>query len=675
MALTPEKYQKLQALLSDPEKELSEDFRARAQAAVDEYKNDFLARGAAADEKPLAEGEGDRILSVGKPVRPGERHPDEAQVQRVLGQLDPAFSLPAQVLAVQPATTHPGGDEAAKDEWIRGDLNNPNGLVVAYDLPVSEVRKKLLEQPELFRALQLSVPAEPEAVMAVEEGDSTHQAFNDYMFRQAAEKATAAGKTIYRYSKAPWLSDGNGAGFLHTLKTKWDTTPADAPQAFVLGYDDTANFGAGKAAQESGAFGPDPETQKLMAGPRAKPSFETVGGMPEGLSPQERNDALEESSPAAYTFGQTLGMLAPWTVANKLWGWVVGEGAEAGAKTVLRGLASGAGRGAAAGAADQTAREGVQAASSYAATGDSGTTLADSGGRVLASAAGAALPASVARGLGGLGNQLTEAVEWGGRYGEAPGRLRAHGVETSFLKGHQSPPVVKEAVARGRAEGGRSATAVLASELDEPLSAAAQARVKEAKASGGKRALADAKHAAQLLRAGQRGGVRKAVEAAAKNPDHPAIPALRDAARRAGGSAPEQLRGALVSRDLRALDSRTRLGGKRPGRDINLPVPGLNALSNLTGVATDALVLKGAYPLARNMSKAPKGGAQRAARLGSTATRNTVDGPADERREEREKKASEGYRERAKDAGAGKKTPRKKRKIVRRRVASSEAEQ
>lgn len=482
MALTYEKYQKLQALLKDPNKDFSDEARARAQSAVDAYKNDFMARGKYADEPPLAEGENDRILAVSNPTGPSE-HPDAARVQGLIAQLDPTFSLPAQALALQPATTHPQGDEAAKDEWIRGDLNNPNGLVVAYDLPVSEVRKKLLEQPQLFKALQLSIPADPEAVMAIEEGDSTHQAFNDYMFREAAEKATAAGKTIYRYSKAPWLSEGNGAGFLQTLKTKWDTMPADAPQAFVLGYDDTANFGAGRAAQESGSSflqsalgGFSDEDAAKLGMKRPEPSFEKVGGMPEGQSAQERNDALVESNPTAHTLGQSLSMLAPWTAANRLWGWVVGEGAEAGAKTALRGVASGAGRGAAAGAADQTVREGAQAASSYAATGDSGTTLAESGERIAAAAGGAALPASLLRGAGGLARQVTEEVKWGDAYKGAPGRVEALGVEPKIGRGHVAPEVVQNAERRGRVEGGKSALTVLAEDLDEPLADAANYR-------------------------------------------------------------------------------------------------------------------------------------------------------------------------------------------------------
>lgn len=500
MPLTYAKYQKLQALLKDPKKDFSDEARERAQAAIEQYQNDYSKRASGAqpfdqlEGNPLAmprEGESP-IVSVdspkkGRPTASAPQpatSPDEARVQQVISQLDPSMSLPSQALALQPATTHPGGDEAAKQEWIRGDLNNPNGLVVAYDLPVAKVREKLLEQPELFRALQLSVPPTPEGVMAVQEGDSTHQAFNDYMWRQWADKAAEQGKTIYRYSKAPWLSEGNGAGYLKTLQTKLDTMPSAAPQAVVLGYDDIAHFGAGRALQESGSSGlkkalggfSDEDAAQLGAKPRQL-DFETVGGIPEGLPDQEQNDILKESQPGAYHLGQGVAMLAPWTLANKAWGWVMGEGAAA--SSALRGAASGLVRGAAAGAADQTAREGVQAASSYASTGDPGTTLGEAGKRVAGAAAGAALPASLLRGLGGLANQVTEEVKWGPRYGGAPGRVEAQGVDVKLGRGHVMPDVVKEAEKRGRVEGGKRPLQVLAKDLDEPLADAANYRLSD----------------------------------------------------------------------------------------------------------------------------------------------------------------------------------------------------
>lgn len=847
MPLTYEKYQKLQALLADPKKEFSDEARERAQAAIEAYQNDYSARAQGIDKRdhlagnplamPAEEPMESPLLSVGS--APTSRsvtsapqaapNPDEAKVQQLVSSLDPSLSLPAQALAAQPATTHPGGDEAAKDEWIRGDLNNPKGLVVAYEMPVSEARKKLLEKPELFRALQLSVPPTPEAVMSIQEGDSTHQALNDYYWREAAKAAAESGKTIYRRAKAPWLGDGKGASTLDALRTKYDTMSPDAPTAFVLGFDDTANFGAGKAMQESGSSTlkrvlggfSDEDAAKLGAKRRPLP-FETTGGVSEGLSVQERNDQLEESHPAAHTLGQALGMLAPWTVANKLWGWVAGEGVEVAAKGALRGAASGLARGGAAGAVDQAAREGVQAASSYAATGDSGTTLGDAAQRIGGAAAAPAALGAVGRGLRGLGNQLTEGVRWGDRYDGAPGRVEAHGIEPRFGKGHVAPDVVKEAEMRGRKEGGRSPLTVLASDLDEPLADAANyrasdvERVAEEKAAehyaspeGGhtlpmrnlvetaaaklrgltsevKQGLKgvgkprsespvkdifnaniegvstrktkngvplsakearsflspewqakldldkleaknatvyvtprryDSQHADEAIdqlgksthedvadiydaaikdreqrgggawakskdaldqateeargnikriRAQKPGGVRRTVEAVGKSKgEHQATPALRDAARRAGGDAPEKLRGALVAEDLGALKNWSTLGGRNP----------LSSPLSLWGL-TDKAVLKGVYPAARKLEKLPEGGAKLAGRAGETVTRNVMDDRADERRKERDEKSAEGYRERAKEAGAGKRQRLKERKPTsRRRTQSNEANQ
>lgn len=504
--LTPEKYQKLKALLADNGSDLSDEFRAKAQAAVDGYKNEFLARGQGVQKSdhlasnplamPAEQPMESPLLSVGSQAsgRPtasapqAAPNPDEARVQQLVSQLDPSLSLPAQVLAMQPGTNHPGGDEAAKEEWIRGDLNNPNGVVIAYDMPVSEVRKKLLEKPELYRALQMSVPTDPESVMSIQEGDSTHQAYNDYFFKEAADAATKAGKSIYRRSKAPWLGDGTQASRLDTLKTKLASTPAAEPQAFLLGFDDSAMFGAVRAAGEGSGLGfggkLNPEDDEALR--KSIPAYgeqngkeppksgpETVGGIPEDLSMQERNDVLEESYPKLHTAGQALGtVLGP---AASLWSWLTAAGAPA--KTALGGVARGAARGAGAGAVDQGVRETMQAASSD----DAGASLAGAPGRVLGAAAAGMAPEALGGGIRGASNQVTDWVQWGKRYKGAPGRVESHGVEPKLGKGHVAPPVVKDAELRGRKEGGRDALTVLASDLDEPLGDAARYRREESR--------------------------------------------------------------------------------------------------------------------------------------------------------------------------------------------------
>lgn len=881
MALTPEKYQKLQALLSDPEKDLSEDFRARAQAAVDAYRNDYRE----AAQSPLsAEMPEQYDPSKTQQVASGIRQASDEGAHALLAQLDPSYSLPAQALAVQPATTHPEGDEAAKEEWLRGDINNPN-FVVFFEPPVAVVRKKLLENPELFRALQLPVDPTPEGVMSIEEGDSTHQLYADYAWRQAAEAASKGGKTAYRRAKAPWLGDGKNASRLETLRTKLGTDSGDEGQAFVLGFDDTASFGIGRAVQDaevgpSGASAPswlpqDSGRTALTARP-----YEKAGGIPEDASAQERNDMLEESNPAAHALGQVAGFApglvagvakgavnlgksavralrgeaAPaaaavaskgphWTLSDLLWDYITTSNGTP--QTALRGAAAGLARTGAAGAADQAIREGAQAASSYAQTGEAGATLEEAGGRVLGATAASVLPGLVGGGLRGLSNQVSEGVKWGERYGGAPGRVEAHGVETRLGRGHVAPEVVKQAELRGRQEGGRSALTVLASDLDEPLGDAARGRVAKAEQlradtvaahraspeagytlpSGGLvRAAIDELHelTSDIPKKGPRGvgkprienpvrdvlnaniegaswragkhsvpisvegarawlndewlrklklgnkpsvaandngglqrqggklfpwaavdpdelvwltprrydsqhfdevieqlgksndphmqklhavaregraargtgeyaaalnkrdadldaakseaervganrprGVRKKVEAVGKSKgQHEATPALRAAAREAGGDAPEKLRGALVAEDLQDLRNWSTLGGRNP----------LASPWSLWGM-TDKAILKGAYPAARMVQRLPTGGAAQTARVTGAAARGAMDDRAEDRRKERDEKSAEGYRERAKEAGAGKR--RRTRRKVRprtRRSETSEAE-
>lgn len=863
MPLTPEKYEKLKALLADPDKDFPPQERERAQAAVDEYRNDYMGRA----QKPLSvemPEQYDPAKTQAAVAQVSQEGSDAAKAEQLLGQLNPAFSLPAQVLALQPGTTHPGGDEEAKNEWLSGPLDNPAGRVVFYEPHIRTVRQELLEKPELFRALQLSVPPTPEGVMSIEEGDSTYQAYADYKWKQTGDEAAKGGKTAYRFSKAPYLGEGPNAHWLDSLgaKLKHGVSPAmEGLSAIVGGYDDAANLGLGNRGAEASGMGwggtlPAEEEDALrakMGMPAADRSKKTpglipskdesVGGIPDDISLRERNDMIEEAHPNLHTLGQ-IGAMARgrWGgISGMLWDRIMGEGA----KGAIKGALSGGARTAAAGAVEQTAREGVQAASSYAETGDPGTTLAGVGNRVLGATAGSVLPGVLGGGIRGLSNQLAEGVRWGDRYDGAPGRVEAHGVEPKFGKGHVAPEVVQQAELRGRKEGGRSPLTVLASDLDEPLGNVARGRVareeqrladtvaahraspeggytlpsgglvraakeqlaelmsaipkkglrgvakphtehpvrgvlnsniegvswragkhsvpisvEQARAwlddewlrklklgnkpsaaandngglqrQGGKlfpwaavdpdelvwltprrydsqhfdeviEQLGKSKdphvaqlHAAALKERASRGsgdyakarakhdadigeataeakrigadhprGVRKKVEAVGKSKgQHEATPALRSAAREAGGDTPEKLRGALVAEDLGNLRNWAALGSRNP----------LASPWSLWGL-TDKAVLKYAYPAAKGVEGVPKGGARRAAQLGSVGARKVTDSPAEERGDEREEKSAEGYRERAKEAGAGKKTLRKKRRIVRRREARSEADQ
>jgi hypothetical protein len=444
----------------------------------------------------------------------------DPRVDRLLGMLDPMQPLVPQALATLPATTHPAGDEAAKDEWVQGDLDNPNGKVIVYDAPLSKVREDLANNPALLDYIGLHMS--PGAT--VEKGDSVEQAYQAHHWRMAANSAAEAGKTAYRYSAAPWLGDGKNASLLDSLKTKLGSVPGDALEAFVLGYDDLANFGAGRAARESGAFAPSKEPGMFQTEESKKRwdastqaardaqlrQTKSVGGIPargEG-SERERDTMLDEEHPIAHALGQVAGIapglvegaakglyrgakalvgagveaaeqgtksLAEWSLSNGLWDAITG-----GAKAAERGVVNSTLRGGGAAATDQAVREGIQAGSRYAETGDTGTTLKDVGEHAAMAAGGGAVLHALGTGLRKGASGFAENVRTGPRYEGAPGRLESHGVEVRVGRGHVDPQIVKDAALRGRKEGGRDALTVLASDLDEPLGDVARGRVAKA---------------------------------------------------------------------------------------------------------------------------------------------------------------------------------------------------
>lgn len=470
--LTAAQFEKNQALLADPSKKFSPEARAKAQAAVDEFRTQFLTKGAYSDQG----GSLGDIQSVGLSAQQQRNaapaDPEQAKVDGLLRQLDPGMSIPAQVYSTQPATTHPEGDEKAEEEWVRGDLSNPD-VVVVYDAPIKKVREDLLEHPELYRSLQLDIPSTPEEVMNIQPGDSTHQAYNGMKWRETADAAAQAGKTAYRYSAAPWMSGGKNAGFLDTLKTK--VTAASAPfgegaMAFVMGVDKTAVFGAGRAALE--AANPEMGTARL--------GQETAGGIPDAPA-AERNAMLQEEHPQLYALGQGVGALAPWSLSNKVFNATLGAGAKVAAKVggalaPLARVGGAAAGGAAGGALNQAAEEGVNAASSYNQTGDTGTTWEGSarrvGGAAETAAAFGAGGQALVEGAKGVGNWVRE-----GEYLEGlPGRIERHGVEPKFGRGYVDPPEVAAAKREARANGRDDKPIdVLAEKLDKPLTAAAKA--------------------------------------------------------------------------------------------------------------------------------------------------------------------------------------------------------
>ncbi len=471
--LTYEQYQQKKALLGSGGN-FSPEAVAKVQAALDEYDNHFLAAGAAADEKPLAPGEPDRLLSVGPQGAPVPTT-NEGLAQQLLQKLDPSKPLAPQVLAISPATTHPKGDEAAKNEWVRGELSNPKGTVIAYDAPVAIARKDLLENPALFRLIGYDAPLTPDKVMSIQQGDSVHQAYNDYKWREAANAATAAGKTAYRYSKAPYLPDGKGAGLLDTLSTKIKAAAQPYGQgvtAFMLGVDKGADFGIGRGAYEA----VNPTVNEPHFGQ------DQTGGMPQGLDARTHDSILQEEHPKLYLGGEALGALAPWSLANRLFGWALGGAGRAAAALGGGELAQGLAQGGATiagsalgGAAVQGANEAVKAGSSLQQTGSAGTTLPEAASRVVDAGEVGGLFGTLGAAAQGVGSW----VRTGSRYGGLPETVeKLNGGKVYPVIGHATPPVVSEAEQAARA---RSIPVkpvdILAERAQGPLTEAAKTHV------------------------------------------------------------------------------------------------------------------------------------------------------------------------------------------------------
>lgn len=374
-------------------------------------------------------------------------------------QVSPEFPVLPQVLATAPATTHPGGDQAAADEWVRAP-QNAKGTVFVYEPPVAVVRKRLIEDPQFARALYPDVQIAPEEIQNLSSDSDIYRTASDKYWTEAAEKAMAGGRTAYRYSKAPWLQAGGGMSAAESFGTKLLTSTLpilEGLQSFVLGVDDTAALGQGRAVQET-ADTLDAKEPKPQLAPGEEKDFylhPTLGKMPKsmpvrdestgsvstapGLTPQERNAALIEEHPLAYTAGQTYGAFAEWAPFNYLMNSLTSGTAAGLAKMGANGaggkLAAGAASGAVTAGLESAGSDVVDAAAQYAQTGQTNMTPKDVASRALWPAVtGGAL------GFGGelLGQGLDATRKWiaeGPRYGGMPGRLDQKGVEFSPLTG------------------------------------------------------------------------------------------------------------------------------------------------------------------------------------------------------------------------------------------------
>ncbi len=446
MPLDAEKYKKLKSLLAGGE--LSDEVRAQAEAAVAEFDAPFMAEHAAGVSMPTEY----------TPPSPAEaaKLAGEETASALVRQLDPMLPLQPQVLAVQPATTHRGGDQAAAAEWATGRLDNPEGVVVVYEAPAARVRQRLMEDPSLFRAIGYDTPMSAEDAINIEADHPIVQAYNDFEWRRTAEAASKTGKTAYRYSRAPFMQGGEAGGVLDTLgaKAKFGALPVlDATTSFVMGYDEAANFGAASRAAEAGlldgeggnAFGKPPEpgtvpgSVKLDVGGKN----EAVGLSQGSGSTAEDLDVLREEHPGLVAAGNVMGAapgvikslakgavgavsktggeaverglaaLEHWNPANSLWDWVSNGGKGWISKTAnpVAKLGSDVLHASGGAAADQLVREGVRAGAELAGTGETSVTPQGAVDRGLDAAKHGALfgaPFALASRLGSGGRQMVE---------------------------------------------------------------------------------------------------------------------------------------------------------------------------------------------------------------------------------------------------------------------------
>ncbi len=334
MALSAQELLEIKKALDTPGAIKDESYRTWAleqvQGAEDESLQGWAgAGGTSADSAPPVPGGLGLQGIIGQ-----EQAPDETEA--LAGQLDPRFDLMPQVLAIQPATTHPGGDRAAEADAKGGTAGD---VGYAYEPPVSVVQKQLIENPSFLRMIRPSAPPSLDEIGAMDSDSPLYRDASDWMWRKTAEAAAKSGRTVYRYSKTPYLWGDQGKGVIDQLALKLGGAGkplVDAKNAFVMGVDDTAALGLARAAQETVT----PQTNTGAPG-------EDTMGVNEQV-PQDTKDVnrwTAEGSPTAYGAGQVLGMLAPWGAAERLFQGVSKGGrwvAEAIAKTRLGALAGAA---------------------------------------------------------------------------------------------------------------------------------------------------------------------------------------------------------------------------------------------------------------------------------------------------------------------------------------------
>jgi len=392
------------------------------------------------------------LESGGTPAAPGT----DPEAEQLAASVDPTMPVLPQVLALEPGTNHPGGEEAAKAEWQAGA--GGRGVYV-YEPPIEAARQELMSNPQLLAALEEGSPyaSTPDYVAQMSEKDPLYRAYSDYKWAETAKAAAGSGNTAYRYSRMPWLGEGGVGKQLSQLLSK--SVGAGVPAlggvtSFVMGADRVASFGAGKALGDATA----PEAQG--AGTPGKFDFiYSSGGSPLEDKPIEQ---VMEENPGSQLAGGVAGMFMPGSLAGKVWS-TLGKAPTAAAGAVA---ARGAGRGAqfaaragaalptaaASGAVGQAALEATDAAGSLARTGDAGTTLGEAAGRVGEAAVD---PINLSLGfagelLGGGAGGLRNLIEDSPHYQGAVTRVKQLGGSFKFGKGPVGTPQAEEAIKKGK---------------------------------------------------------------------------------------------------------------------------------------------------------------------------------------------------------------------------------
>lgn len=402
----------------------------------------------------LKEGSGvsDEARAIAQEIR-AEYEAANAETSRIVSRLNPDLPAVPQILATAPATTHPDGDQAAADEWVRTPGSAPKGTIMVYEPPLKVVRDRLASDEAFRKSLYPDVEIRPEEIANLSTDNDLYQAAANKYWVEAAEEASKAGRTAYRYSKAPWLQGGflgnESAPGLGSMLVASTLPVMEGIQAFVLGADDVATIGGGRAALE--AANPTWDGGAAAGGvgrnsPMTSPEIRTTGQL---------NDVLAEEHPVMHGLGQVYGGLAQWNPFNRLSGWLAGS---AGATSAAGKIAAAAGANAVAEGANAVGRDVVN---DLRENGELTMTPKDLGKRALwpAISGGAFGAAGEAGALG-----FDRARKWiaeGPRYGGMPGRLDQKGVEFSVTEGPKidarTQKVIDEAKALDVPEGDISA--------------------------------------------------------------------------------------------------------------------------------------------------------------------------------------------------------------------------